>query len=438
MLICLLTLHAAAQAEIDDVRHSTSLLQLHRAKNGTASSNTNGKSPDAAPRSLDRAEGFVPGPGHGGGVAARPGAAGFSPGPAPSIHDGGEPGADGAAATLTAAGRGRHRRQRHIQSDRHHRQQRRHAHQTHQYQGRDVGSLFENEVTSTTCSAGPASAAATLADQINVIRHNLDYRVSDVVAKKGFFWKSSRENLLTAPYDGTALQSLLKPCAARGDLDCDISLKDLADALAGLGERNGFAAPDGRTIVAYVRAGDVVGPCEEPGSGTGASETARRTDSPHRYRGDEVAAGLRDPAVRAAISRAVASGYRRLNFVVVESYADRAEAGEHGYWMYSDAKHQENRKQLRAAFQDIIEELCSDGKELSFGVASFVNVDETLFYLMRAETLVTEKNRVANQGFPWVTTQLTKTQNASTAIIVPERGPVEYPACSGIGIPTGA
>ena len=93
MLICLLTLHAAAQAEIDDVRHSTSLLQLHRAKNGTASSNTNGKSPDAAPRSLDRAEGFVPGPGHGGGVAARPGAAGFSPGPAPSIHDGGGPGA---------------------------------------------------------------------------------------------------------------------------------------------------------------------------------------------------------------------------------------------------------------------------------------------------------------------------------------------------------
>lgn len=293
-------------------------------------------------------------------------------------------------------------------------------------------------MTSTTCSAGPASASATLADQINVIRHNLDYRVSDVIAKKGFFWKSSRENLLTAPYDGTALQSLLKPCAARGDLDCDISLKDLADALAGLGERNGFAAPDGHTVVAYVRAGDVVGPCEEPGSGTGASETARRTDSPHRYRGDEVAAGLRDPAVRAAISRAVASGYRRLNFVVVESYADRAEAGEHGYWMYSDAKHQENRKQLRAAFQDIIEELCSDGKELSFGVASFVNVDETLFYLMRAETLVTEKNRVANQGFPWVTTQLTKTQNASTAIIVPERGPVEYPACSGIGIPTGA
>lgn len=414
MMICWLTLHAAAIVEVDDLSQRTSLLQLRQITNVTASSNTLESSVDAG--SLTRDEGAAASALR---QAARSeGLAKSGSGPASQLVA--RTDASVAAATFAASSQ---QLQQHHSEGRGQQKKRQYAHQNHQYEGRDVGSLFEHKFPSTTCSADPTSAASELVEQVNVIRKNLDYRVGDVIMKGGFFWKSSRENLLTSPYDGTALQTLLKPCAERGDLSCGLSFSDLRDTLESVGQSNGFATPDERTVVAYVRAGDIIGPCED----------ADETGGGYRYDGNEVAAGLHDPAVKAGIASAMGKGYNRLNFVVVESYADRADAGEHGYWMYSDAKHEENQRQLRAAFEGIIKELCAGGKELSFGVASFVNVDETLFYLMHATTLVTETNRVANHGFPWVVTELTKMQNASTSLIQPEKSPYPngYPQCSG-------
>lgn len=401
MLICGLALYAAATEDV------ASLLQLRQ--NVTASSNTleahavpRQQSEGAALRALGNA---VSERRTGGDGAAASAGAGIQ--------------SEDAAATLTAAASGHRRHEREGGQRASQRAQRLRARLSHQYQGWEVGSLFDEEVPSADCSYGAALAAAKLVDEINVIRHNLDYRVGDVLKKGGFFWRKSREHLMTAPYEGTALQRMLKPCADRGELDCDLSLRDLGDTLESIGQDQGFATPDERTIVAYLRAGDVVGPCED------------NDGSVHNYNGDEVAAGLRDPKVTAKIGSAMARGYNRLNFVVVESYADRADAGEHGYWMYTDAKHEENKKQLREAFEDVIGKLCAGGEALSFGVASFVNVDETLYYMMHAATLVGERARIVEHGFPWIALGLKKAQNASASIILPDIGPSGYPACSG-------
>jgi hypothetical protein len=247
--------------------------------------------------------------------------------------------------------------------------------------------IFDYAQKSTSCETASSSSAQELVDQINTVRHVLDYRVGDVINKKGDYWLESRQNLMDSQYSGTALHTVLKRCT---DLsECTVSIEDFGKELASIGESKGFSKPGNDTIVAYIRAGDII---ETPGT--------------------HVADKLRDSAVKDGIRSALAGGYVRLEFVVVEAYADRAEGG---VWMYSESKHGENRRQLLAVLQELIEFLCpSDARQISFGIVSSVNADETLFYMMHASMFVTDQR---NQGFNAIGEQLARLQNKDAIIL---------------------
>jgi hypothetical protein len=211
--------------------------------------------------------------------------------------------------------------------------------------------------------------------------------VGDVINKNGDYWLASRENLMDSQYNGTALQTVLKRCA---DVSaCILSIEDFGKELASIGEARGFSKPGNGTIVAYIRAGDII---ETPGT--------------------RIADKLLDSAVKDSIRSALAGGYVRLEFVVVEAYADRAEGG---VWMYSDSKHEENQRQLVAVLQELITFLCSeDAQPISFGVVSLVNADETLFYMMHASMFVTDQR---NQGFNAIGEHLARLENKDAIIL---------------------
>lgn len=264
------------------------------------------------------------------------------------------------------------------------------AHRNRQYDRYDMASLFDYAYKSSSCEVDHSSSAQELVDQINTIRHVLDYRVGDVLLRHGYYWLPSRQNLMDPRYDGTALQSVLKQCP---DLrSCQLTIRDFARELAAIGEARGFSKPDNETIVAYIRAGDVID-----------------------YQGYKVADKLRNPAVMEGIRDAsLTSGYKRLVFVVVEAYADREEFGAHGLWMYSEEKHDKNREELLTTIQGLHEFLCSGTAQLSFGVVSPVNADETLFYLMHSRMLV--KDGLIS-GFNKIGTELAELHNSEAIIM---------------------
>lgn len=266
------------------------------------------------------------------------------------------------------------------------------AHYDHKYDRYDMASLFDYADTSYTCETDTATTAQELVDQVNVIRHVLDYRVGDVINKKGQFWLESRQSLMDSRYAGTALQAVLRSCP---DLSaCTVSIEDFGKQLSIIGEANGFSIPGNDTILAYIRAGDVI-----ENSGAAFSVGAKLLLSVVQ---DGIRAALEDPA-----------GYKRLEFVVVEAYADRA---DHGVWMYTEGKHDENRRQLREVLQNLLEVLCADqAQPISFGVVSLVNADETLFYLKHARMIVGDKRN--NGGFTTIGEQLAKAESREITIL---------------------
>jgi hypothetical protein len=264
------------------------------------------------------------------------------------------------------------------------------AHHNRQYDRYDMASLFYYAYKSSSCEVDPSTSAKELVDQINTVRHVLDYRVGDVIRKAGNYWLPSRENLMDERYNGTALQTILKRCS---DLEsCSLSLDDFAQELASIGEASGFSKPGNGTIVAYIRAGDIID-----------------------YQNYTVGEKLRDSMVMQGIRSALAAGYERLEFVVVEAYADRDEYGDQGAWMYSESKHEANRKDLLAAVRGLHEFVCSGTPGISFGVVSPVSADETLFYLMHASMLVADAAKAG--GFNAIGKRLAQIQSSEAVII---------------------
>jgi hypothetical protein len=262
------------------------------------------------------------------------------------------------------------------------------AHQNRQYDRYDMASQFDYAYQPASCEIDPSSSAQELVDQINTIREVLDYRVSDVIREKGYYWLPSRQNLMDERYRGTALQSLLKRCSDLGS--CHVSIEDFAEELASIGEAKSFSKPSNETIVAYIRAGDIID------------------------FGVMVGKKLRDSAIMEGIRRALEAGYQQLAFVVVEAYADRAYQKD-GLFMYSESKHEANRKQLLAAVRGLHEFLCEGTPQISFGVVSPVSADETLFYLMHASMLVTDGDHAG--GFNWVGRSLAQLHRKDTVIM---------------------
>lgn len=107
-----------------------------------------------------------------------------------------------------------------------------------QYDRYDTASLFDYVCKSTSCETDASSSAQELVDQVNTIRHVLDYRVGDVIQKHGYYWLQSRQNLMDERYSGTALQMMLRRCS---DLNsCTLTIEDFARELASIGKARGF------------------------------------------------------------------------------------------------------------------------------------------------------------------------------------------------------
>merc|ERR1719453_1150880 len=143
------------------------------------------------------------------------------------------------------------------------------------------------------------------------------------------------------------------------------------------------------------------------------------------YTGNEIATRIQNSTVQGMIANALAGAYDRLTFVVVEHYTDRpAPAGKEGQgiWMYSEKKHEENVRQLRAAIEGVIQAVCSKvnaerSKQISFNVMSTENADATLYYLMHANYLVTSDENFV-RGFSSLGQELVRRDNPQATIVL--------------------
>ena len=83
----------------------------------------------------------------------------------------------------------------------------------------------------------------------------------------------------------------------------------------------------------------------------------------------------------------------------------------HGWWMYTEEKHTENRRQLREVLQEVIRSSWFGAARPSFDIVSPLSADEALFYLIHASFLVPDQG-----GFSEVAARIAKWWNGAVIL----------------------
>ena len=94
-----------------------------------------------------------------------------------------------------------------------------------------------------------------LIDKIKTLKHNSDYRVADILFKKGERWEHSANMVLVnEKYNDTILQTYLK----LNSISKNYNLRMLLDIIEIYNKNNNLPIPEENEVVLHLRMGDVV------------------------------------------------------------------------------------------------------------------------------------------------------------------------------------
>lgn len=94
----------------------------------------------------------------------------------------------------------------------------------------------------------------SLVQSIKTLKENSDYRITDVIYKKGFRWKHSTEMVLSNPkYDNTILREYLLKNSNKS-----VNLNTLYNCISNHSTKNNSLVPAQDELVVHLRMGDVV------------------------------------------------------------------------------------------------------------------------------------------------------------------------------------
>ena len=179
-----------------------------------------------------------------------------------------------------------------------------------------------------------------LLSKIVTVKDNCDYRLGDVIFKKGFKWEESLENVLNNPiYNNTILKKYLE-IVQKQQFKIDI-LYEICETYKYI-----YEIPNEKTLVIHVRAGDV---CVHKWF-----MTKNYIDLIKKYVDKD-------------------NSVENIVFVITFSYG---EYKERNLWLYSEEKQKQNIN----TFTNILNACIKEFPNLIFDIYSNENIDKDLIY----------------------------------------------------------
>lgn len=225
--------------------------------------------------------------------------------------------------------------------------------------------------------AAPRPRKGLNVDDVVVLKTNSDYRIADIVHRRGMRWEHSREQVMRRDdFAETALRAYLDETrdentrgggTAKGGGEANLVL--LKHILCQKGGAKGYAAPHDREVVIYIRAGDVV-VFQDAYLATPFVEKIRATVEAH----DDIG----------TITVVTAFAYQPWSPHDPDTQALRKQ----NVFTYTEEKHRKNKVQIGALFSGI----AAAFPLLRHQLLSHADVDATLHYLSSATHLIADRN----------------------------------------------